>query len=347
MSLEIRNFIPNSGQSSVSINTDLTFDLVATDGDQIDISTLSVVINMNSNVISGDINTLTYDFNTQPDLLQIKYTGNETYYKIQVLPDFPFDENQTVEVVVNVQSITNVAMVEYVTGFTTVNNGTLTDFKYVFLDSCTKIPVYAEILRPNNSTTPTAFNSAFSNWNQKPQPIIKRNGLIISEGYTIDYKNGKINFDNATLEHGDIDYMDQITADYTFNFFQDEQLIAFMKQANAIWTYSPPFGGSSDIMNASDLLKQVIMIGGAMFAFRDLLLGLAIQEKRIIFDNESWNDGWKAVKDIFKDSYDAYEKLWEKLLEAKKLKLPGIASVVTPEFTLPGGRGRFFRYLYK
>jgi hypothetical protein len=43
-----------------------------------------------------------------------------------------------------------------------------------------------------------------------------------------------------------------------------------------------------------------------------------------------------------------YEKDAEKLLEQKKLgPYPKSRMVVTPEFTLPGGRSRWFRYLFK
>jgi hypothetical protein len=74
---------------------------------------------------------------------------------------------------------------------------------------------------------------------------------------------------------------------------------------------------------------------------------LALQEKRIIFDNTSLGDGWTQVKDLFKSLHDAYKEDWKNILEAKKLRLPHIAAVVQPEFTLPGGRSRAFRYLYK
>jgi hypothetical protein len=45
--------------------------------------------------------------------------------------------------------------------------------------------------------------------------------------------------------------------------------------------------------------------------------------------------------------YEAYKEDWEKLLEAKKVRLPNIKTIITPEYTIPGGRSRMFRYLYK
>jgi len=353
--LEVRNFLPRDTETEVSTICNISFDLVGMDGDQIDISTLSVRIDMTSNVIADEVNYVIYDLEADPTLIEIKYIGDaskKTHYNVNVVPEMPFDENQSITVKVNVKTYVvspavPVEMEEYETSFTTLNNGIISDFKFAFIDSAVKIPVYAEVLRPNSSTSPTVFHAAFGNWNVRPRTVVRRNQLIIDSGYTIDYKNGQIFFNNDNLEHGDIDYADQIDVDYNFSYFSDEEIKSFFKQAAAVWKINPPFGGPSNIFNTNELYQQILMIGAAMYAFRQLLLGLSLQERRIIFDNESWNDGWKQTKDIFKDLYASYKEAWEKLLEAKKVKLPTITSIVTPEYTLPGGRSRFFRYLYK
>jgi len=353
--IEVRNFTPENDATSISINPNIIFDLAALDGDEIDISTLSVQINTESNIIIGETNTVLYDLETDPDLTQIQYTGNDDirkYYKVQVIPDSPFDENQRVTIKVNVKTYviapaTPEEMGEYETKFTTFNNGVISDFKFAFLEGATRIPVYAEVLRSNDSTSPNIFYSAFTNWNIRPRTIVRRNQLIIGQGYTIDYKNGQIIINNNTLTHGTIDYSDQIDVDYTFNYFTDEEINAYFKQAAAVWRINPPFGGPGTIYSAGATYGQILMVGAAMYAYRALLLGLTLQEKRIIFDNESWNDGWKQTKDIFSELYNSYKEMWDKLLEAKKVNLPNISSIVTPSYTLPGGRSRFFRYIYK
>lgn len=355
MSIEVRNFVPTNRDVNVPIFPDISFDLVALDGDEIDISTLSVQIDTESNVIAGETNTILYDLEANPELTQIQYIGdNESkkYYRVSVIPDGPFDEKQSVTIKINVKTyVVSPAvpeeMDEYETSFITINNGIMSDFKFAFLEGATTIPVYAEVLRPNDSTNPTIFYSAFSNWNVRPRTIVRRNQLIINQGYKIDYKNGQIIIDNDNLVHGAIDWADQIDVDYTFNYFTDEEINAYFKQATAVWRVNPPFGGPGTIYGAGATYEQILMIGAAMYAYRALLLGLTLQEKRIIFDNESWNDGWKATKDIFSELYNAYKDMWEKLLEAKKVNLPNIASIVTPSYTLPGGRSRFFRYMYK
>jgi hypothetical protein len=47
------------------------------------------------------------------------------------------------------------------------------------------------------------------------------------------------------------------------------------------------------------------------------------------------------------DIYDSYAEAWKSAKEEKKNRLYSIAAIVQPEFTLPGGRSRYFRYLYK
>jgi hypothetical protein len=89
------------------------------------------------------------------------------------------------------------------------------------------------------------------------------------------------------------------------------------------------------------------MIGAAAFAYRSLFASLAYQEKRLIFDNHSWEQGWQQIKDLFKALWESYEKMWELALKGKSARLPRIASVITPEFSMPGGRSRLFRYMYK
>jgi len=352
MSIEVRNISPSLNSIHVPINTNIEFDLVGLSGDEIDIETLSVDIEMNSKIISGEVNTFTYDLGADPDLTEITYIGDTKYYRVTVTPTSPFDEGQAVTIKINVSTkVISPAipeeMVEYSYNFYTVNQGLISDFKFAFIESAQAIPVYGEILRPNKTTGATIFHSAFKNWNLKPQVVVRRNQVIIEEGFTIDYENGRIIFKNSDLEHGPIEIEDQIDVDYTFSYFSDKQIQSYFDKAKAIWNVHPPFGGPGNIYTTSNTLQSVFMVGAASFAFRELLFGLAVQERRIIWDNESWDEGWKNVKDLFSKLSDEYKGDWEKLLTAKQYQLPSIAAVVTPSYTLPGGRSRFFRYLYK
>ena len=345
MSIEIRNFNPTNNAIHVSINSDVEFDIVGLDDYDIDINTLNVTIATNSK-IDNDTHIIDYDYMDN----EISYVGNSKHYHVRVNPSIPFDLGLNVTISVNVSGTDEngdpALMEEYESSFSTYYNGIVSDFRYAFINACESIPVYNEVLRKNSTTAPTIFDSAFFRWNNDKFLKIELNNVIIQPDdtdfpYTINFDNGTIEFDSA------LDYNDEVTASYTFAFFSDEQINSFFKQATAQWSMLPPYGGPRSIYSAYTTARHSIMVGASLLAFRELLFQLAIQERRIIFDNASQGDGWTQVKDLFKMLHDAFEKDWDALKEAKKVKLPSIASIVTPAYTLPGGRSRMFRYLYK
>lgn len=337
MTVEIRNFSPANSEDYVPNYTDIQFDLVGLDGKLVDISTLSVTVETTSNV---DTSTHTVDYTTS-DTTVVRYWGDSSWYKVIVSPDRPFDLEITATIKVNIDDTDGGSMTEYESSFIVVNLPLVKNFRYAFLDLAERIPVYNEQLRKNSDTSPTEFKSAFDKWNKNPSPIIRQNQAIIGSGYTIDHNNGNIIFSTAR------EYNDSVDASYTFSFFTDDQIESYFDRAASIYLISPPFSGPSTIYAGTETTQYLIMIGAANFAFRDLMFSLAFQETRLIFDNASWEEGWIQVKELFKGLSESYAKDWEVILTAKKVKLPSIGSVVIPEYTLPGGRSRFFRYLYK
>lgn len=340
MAIEVRNITPKNDASNVPIETNMTFDLISTDGDQIDISTLSITLEVVS-LITGD--TLSNDY-LITNVAAIQYQGDSNCYRVLFNPETVFEQGMTVTIKINVSDNTPsfpVSMDEYSISFTTVYNDLISDFKYTIVYQAQNIPVYNEILLGNSTTAPQIFNSAFRNWNIRPRVEIKLNQVITESGFSIDYSNGQVIFDEP------LEYNDQVEASYTFKCISDDQVQSYFKQASAIWRISPPSGGPLTIYAADTTIRSVLFIGAAQFAFNDLIFSLALQERRIIFDNRSWDEAWKSSIEIFKSLRDFYKDQWKILIEAKKVRLPQIASIVTPEYALPGGRSRFFRYLYK
>jgi len=340
MSIEVRNIVPSDESNNVSVYTDIVFDLVALDGYTIDITTLSITIQTTSN-IDDDTHTITY---TDSDN-EVFYTGISTKsYQVRVNPSIPFEEGLTITIQIDVdgtdESSAAYTMDQYEISFSTTYKSILSDFRYAFIESTQNIPVYNEILKKNSTTEPTIFDSAFNMWNRYPSPRIQVNQVIVdiadsTYSHLLDYEQGKIIFDTA------LDYNDIVDATYKFSFFTDEQIQSFFRQAAAIWTISPPSGGPSDIYSATDTMKVIYMIGASIFAYREVLFSLAFQEKRLVFDNASWEQGWTQIKDLIKGLYDSQNEIWKMLLEAKKVSLPLISTIVSPEFVLPGGRTVF------
>jgi hypothetical protein len=87
------------------------------------------------------------------------------------------------------------------------------------------------------------------------------------------------------------------------------------------------------------------LYGAAKDALRQLMLCVNFQQPAQVFGGPEQAAKAFANFDTLKQNY---EKDAEKLLEQKKLgPYPKSRMVVTPEFTLPGGRSRWFRYLFK
>jgi hypothetical protein len=341
MAIEVRNFNPPNNSGFVSTSADMSFDLVALGTSLIDVSSLQITIQTTS-IIDGSIYTDIYTA-LDTDVVEIAgdYYSFGNYYQVTVSPEKPFDQGMDVKIYVDASDTLGNSMTQFVSFFRTTYQDLISDFSYAFIELAQNIPVYNEVLRPDDTSSPTVLDSAYRNWNRKPVPRVQKNQVIISSGYSVDYHEGKLVFDSP------LSYNDQVDASYTFAYFDEKQIEQYFAKATAIWTVSPPAGGPNSIYGADSLTQSLIMIGAASFAFRELLFGLAWQEKRVIFDNRSWDDGWTQTKDLFRGLYEAYSKDWEKVLEAKKLKLAGIRAVLVPEFTLPGSRSRFFRFAFK
>jgi len=337
MSIEIRNFYPVNGDGTTFPSRNITFNIAALDGYTIDITSLSVVIETNS-LVDSEQHTITYTDTSS----EVSYAGKSTTnYSVTVNPSTPFEGGLSVTVAVNISGTTDLSasydMTEYTSSFTTVYDGVFTDFKNVFVYQAENIPIYNEILHRDSTTSPLVFDSAFGKWKKSPTPKIQINQVLTAStntinGYSIDYDTGKVIFNSA------LDYNDQVDAAYKFSFFTDEQIDGYLERATDIYRVSPPVGGPVSIHAATQTYKGIIMVGAAQFAFMDLMMSLAFQEQRLIFDNHSWGNGWINVKELFRSSLDLYKEMWKQLLEAKKADLPSIAINVSSAMTLPGGR---------
>ena len=88
-----------------------------------------------------------------------------------------------------------------------------------------------------------------------------------------------------------------------------------------------------------------VILYAAITALKRLIFGLNFQEKMIIFGEP---DQARQAISTFQQLYQDYSTLWvETAKNAKTRKLYGMSQYVTPEYTLPGGRSRWFRYLFK
>lgn len=185
----------------------------------------------------------------------------------------------------------------------------------------------------------TMYNFAYRHWNQDPQPIVRVNNRITDDGWHLDY-DGKIYFDSLMAPE------DSVNVAYNFAYFGKEELLSFLNFGLQMMNGLPPASTSYRVLeSAPQEWNPGILLYAAILALKRLIFGLSWQEKRIIFGRP---EDAQHAQQTFQDLYKSYTETWTEFgKNVKTLKLPGIAMYVTPEYTLPGGRSRWFRYLYK
>lgn len=199
-----------------------------------------------------------------------------------------------------------------------------------------KIPIFHEQAVPD--PTNQKFKFTFNKWNQAFGTRIYRNNKQIEDGIEINYFRGFVTFDQPISDY------DTINADYNFRWFSDEELDRFLENAIFINNMYPPATPQYNLANFPDNIIPIILYGAAKDAIREMLMCLNFQQPQQVFGGmEAAQKAFSNMETLKKN----YEEEVTRLLEQKKFgKYPKIRSVVTPEFTLPGGRSRWFRYMF-
>jgi len=195
-------------------------------------------------------------------------------------------------------------------------------------------------------TFSTIFDFAFKNWNQDPRPIVRLNNTrIVDDGWHADYQ-GKIYLDRLMAPE------DYINVSYNFAYFSEEELLSFLTFGLRMMNTVPPASQQYNNLNTAPLSWDApILMWAAATALKRIIFGLGCQEKQIVFggpDNINSEDAARAFQETLKGLYADYLEFYKESSENVKTKrLPGMAIAVQPEYTLPGGRSRWFRYLFK
>ena len=198
-----------------------------------------------------------------------------------------------------------------------------------------KIPVYHEQSIPDINNQ--KFKLTFPRWNQAFGTKIYRNNKLVEGSYEINYFKGTVSFDSPLSD------FDMVHADYNFRWFEDEQLDRFLSNALSIANFYPP-QSSYDITTVPNIYIPLVLYGAAKDALRELLMCLNFQQPQQVFGGqEAAQKAFGNMETLKKN----YEEEFTRLLEQKKYgRYPRTRAIVTPEFTLPGGRSRWFRYMF-
>jgi hypothetical protein len=214
--------------------------------------------------------------------------------------------------------------------------------------------------------------TSFPNWNYSPRPTIRISSLsndgardpmeIMSEDepilrtsgtvdnypgglkYKLDYQ-GNIYFLNSSGQPASVEYSDTVLSTYYVRMFSgremNDALYMALQQINAL----PGVTSYPTVGSAPYWYDAGMVIGATFWLIRGLMLRLTNRETRLLIHepgaDDAWIDNLKSIAEMYKTDWDGVLKTMP------KARYPSLRTVVTPEYYLPGGRSRFFRYIWK
>lgn len=232
-------------------------------------------------------------------------------------------------------------------GFIVVEDG---DDSVLTGEQYTKMRNYLESIFSETQRIPVKFEPArfdtrrrkgkltFPRWNQVAGAEIRRNNTLVDAGFNVDWLRGEITFSD------ELEGFDNVDVCYNFRWFTDDELDAFMDAGIQRVNSVTPFTEYT-MANIPLFWYYTAMKAAAVDAIRAFMFALNFQQPTIVFGGD---DKAMQVFDKLNTLKQNYEEEIKYHLEQKKLgPYPNIAAIVAPEMSLPGGRSRWFRYLFK
>jgi len=209
---------------------------------------------------------------------------------------------------------------------------------FYFIAEAQTIPIYDELAVILQSET--IARGTFMLWNNLAfrSPVVRKNGEHLTSGFDVNFVRGYLDFDKPLLES------DIVEISYNFRCFDDCALAEYIQAALQDINLVPP-ATQFNISNFPVEWESTVIYGAVANALRRLIFKLNFQEKAIIFGGR---EAANQVISNFSALLSQYsEKFDDQKISAKRGRWPTPAAIVVPEYTLPGGRSRWFRYLYK
>ena len=203
-----------------------------------------------------------------------------------------------------------------------------------------RIPVFHEIGRLNENRTTAYFS--FPRWNQPAGVRVFVNGNPTTSGFSVNYLKGEIGFNSILSTY------DEVQASYTFRWFTDDELDSFISQAIDVFNQYTPHTNFNIFSLEANYARAGVTVANqaAVFAIRRVMLDLIVQEPAKVFGGLERADKLMGQLNAVKQNIEEeITKLYDQKAKGPYLGLT--KTVTVPEFTLPGGRSRWFRYLFK
>jgi len=206
-----------------------------------------------------------------------------------------------------------------------------------YLMCAQNIPVYFE--QAKTSIDDVTYRLSFPNWNQSPGCKVYRNmNKLLTDGFQVDYFKGEIIFDQQLSD------FDSVYVDYNFRWFSDQVLDQYLRNAIRTFNSYPPMG-NYNFNNLPDKYISLVEKQAAVDAIRQLMLCLQFQEPQKVFGGPEQADKVFSNLETIKQNYETEIKE----IYATKINFGYVGltrAITTPEYTLPGGRSRWFRELF-
>jgi hypothetical protein len=340
-SITVKNPKPNDRDDSIALTSEIGFDLAPYDGARIDISTLEVFLIMQGGLTNR---TMTRSFK-YGESDAIRATGNATdgyVVRIDPYPKFSlnFESDQRLEFRVDVKDYSGTPMRKSILKYEAVRAPQY-DALSDLIREVTEINSNYEQGRIGIDKQTVDFT--YRNWSlvDERKPKIFKNDIELDDSlFTVKHNDGKVKFVDELRSD---DAVDLINANYYYSALSETQMISFMKTALSEYNAYRPMTAFS-LKNAPKAAEAIILLGGACLALHAVQAGFINQQYRVQFGEDK---EWQNVKELVVSLRDSYKDQMQKMLEEKKYNLARPVSMVIPEFSLPGGRNRFFRYMYK
>jgi len=256
---------------------------------------------------------------------------------------YQFDDGGTDETVTksfavhSKDAILNFVGVDGSNDITPVMAQLINDLSNEFIYEAQHIPIHWE--QAQRTSNKKISSLTFSNWNKEPRPLLRLNGELLDKGWYADY-NGNVVFEQ------DLESIDTVTVDYKFAYFSDTELAGFIKLGlQAMNSIPPPTSYYTSVQQMPQYWTYGVILMAAIHALRRLVFGLNFQERAIIF-GEPGTDAAKQAQSNFQQLYNDYNTLWMEISKGIKKALPPSSLIIIPEYTLPGGRARWYRYAF-
>jgi len=195
------------------------------------------------------------------------------------------------------------------------------------------VPIYSTI---NTTYDPIiknrdGYESQYSGGHNYP------NGLLVKYDFM-----GNIYFIDSNGNPVEIQSYDNVLVSYSIKMITNDHMNSSLYMALQTINSQPGSRKYQKVSDAPYFYDPALVYGAAYYILRSLLTSLTNRQRRLLIEDPD-----ARITDDLRQSATMYKEEFEKMLEKLPIAFyPGIKSVVVPEFNMPGGRSRFFRYIW-